>query len=408
MKNNFVRFEYLFQKFTERNCSVSERVEFLEMVKHKNYAHVLKDLIREEIEITEIHHKIEEKKADEIFNKIIRIANADKAGDFYSIKNYSLMRWVAAAAVLIAIAGGAYLFSNQKDTKAIAKIAEKSKPVANDLAPGHAGAILTLSNGKTIILDSAHNGLLANQGNTNIVKENDRVSYDGNNKAADEIMYNTMTTPKGRQFQLVLSDGSEVWLNAASSITFPTAFDSKERKVEITGEAYFEIKPVFVSKSTMEKVPFTVVINSPSGEKSEIQVLGTHFNVNAYNNEEAIKTTLLEGSVKVTDNNSSVMIKPGQQAVLDRQKDKISVSNADVEQAVAWKNGYFSFKNATIETIMRQVERWYDVNVEYIGKKPEGHYRGEVPMNVNASEMLKVLEVSGIHFKIDGKKILID
>lgn len=410
MENSFTRFKNLFQKYTSKDCSVDERNEFLEMVKHENFAHLLKELIKDEVDAAIAHHEMEENKADEIFNKIILVANSEKTINIHSAKSYHL-KWWAAAAVLIILAGGTYFFSRNTGSDAHQKITAKSKPVVNDLAPGHAGAILTLANGKTIILDSAHNGLLASQGNTNIVKEDARISYDDKDNSGDPIMYNTMTTPKGRQYQLILSDGSKVWLNAASSITFPTRFSGKERRVSVTGEVYFEISHLTAlpgSANGEDKIPFYVDMDSPSGIKREIKVLGTHFNVMDYNNETAVKTTLLEGSVVVTENNSTVMIKPGEQAIIDNQNNKVSVVNADVDEAIAWKNGFFSFKNATIETVMRQVERWYDVDVIYNGTKPEGHYRGEVPMNVNASEMLKVLEVSGIHFKIDGKRIIVE
>jgi ferric-dicitrate binding protein FerR (iron transport regulator) len=275
----------------------------------------------------------------------------------------------------------------------------------NDIEPGHSGAVLTLSNGKKIILDSAENGLLASQGKSDVVKVDGQLVYKTQNNSANEVLYNTMTTAKGRQYQLVLADGSKVWLNAASSITYPTTFNKEERKVEITGEAYFEINKVFKKSDLKERVPFIVIINSVSEDKRQVQVLGTHFNVMAYDDEPAAKTTLLEGSVKVLNDGKSVTIRPGEQAVLSNEK--VSVTTTDVNEEIAWKNGMFSFNNATIEKIMRQVERWYDVDIVYNGAKPKGHYRGEVPMNVNASEMLKVLAVSGIHFKIDGKKIIV-
>lgn len=418
MENNFTRFRYLFQKYTDRNCSVNERNEFLEMVKHEDYTHVLRDLIRDKVEAAITYHEMDENRADEMFDKIvqvaneeeekfIQVANEEEIPSVHFTRNYR-SKWWAAAAVLIVLGGSAYLFSKNTDNGTNIKTTTKSAPVVNDLAPGHAGAILTLGNGKTIILDSAHNGLLASQGNTNILKENGHVSYHDQDNASSEIMYNTMTTPKGRQYQLILADGSKVWLNAASSITYPTAFTGKERRVSITGEVYFEIKHLSFNAATGEEaIPFFVDYNSSTNEKGEIKVIGTHFNVMCYDNETVMKTTLLEGSVKVTEKNKTVTIKPGEQAVMNKGKNFLSVVKADVDEAVAWKNGFFSFNSATIETVMRQVERWYDVDVIYNGTKPEGHYRGEVPMDVNASEMLKVLEVSGIHFKIDGKKIIV-
>ncbi|MGN6531950.1 MAG: FecR family protein [Ginsengibacter sp.] len=406
MRKDKKRFRHLFKKFTGKTDSDAERNEFLEMADDSHYEDLLKKLIETEVQKTEANREMNAAKADEIFEKAIS-GNEQSPGiaDIRKAKRYG-SRWWAAAAVFVAIASGSYLLSTLRKKQPLIVKQTIAAPLKDDVAPGHSGAILTLSNGTKIILDSVQNGLLATQGNSNIVKAGARLSYTNNKTSAAEMLYNTMTTPKGRQFQLILSDGSEVWLNAASSITYPTRFSPKERKVEITGEVYFEIKPLLSANN--EKIPFTVVVNSPDVDKREVQVLGTHFNINAYNNESSVTTTLLEGSVQVSGNNQSVTIKPGEQAVIYRETKKMSViRDVDVEEAVAWKNGFFSFKNATIETIMRQVERWYDVNVEYSNGVPSGHYAGEVPMNVNASEMLKVLQVSGIHFKIEGRKIIV-
>jgi hypothetical protein len=410
MKKNITRFNHLFEKYIHREYTLEERNEFLEMVAHEDYAEVLKKLISNEVRDTVANHEIDDDKANEIFNNIVKTAHDEEDLNIHHIhtpKKYRFKWW--AAAILIISAGSIYFFSHHTTFKILANNVVKPKPLANDIAPGHSGAILTLSNGKKIVLDSLKNGLLANQGNVNILKKGDQISYRDKENSNGEILYNTMTTPKGRQYQLELSDGTKVWLDAASSITYPIAFTGKERKVEITGEVYFEVKTILLSpgKGQKKKMPFTVVINSSSNAKREIQVLGTHFNVNAYDNENAAKITLLEGIVKVFNNNTSVTIKPGEQAVMVNQGDQMSVVNADINEAVAWKNGFFSFKNASIETIMRQVERWYDVDVVYNGQKPTDHYGGEVSEDVNASEMLKVLEVGGIHFKIEGKKIII-
>ncbi|HET7118177.1 MAG TPA: FecR domain-containing protein [Hanamia sp.] len=410
MESRFVRFKYLFERYTSNNFfSVDEKNEFLEKVTHDEYAPLLKELIKDKVENTVEDRIMEKEKADEIFNTIIQVAKENDIVYMLPEKKRNTKWWWAAASVLIILTVGSYFFLKQPATKSVVASKSKVTPLVNDALPGKQGAILTLANGKTIVLDSAHNGLLTNQGNTQIVKENGKVSYQGEKNSGNEIMYNTMTTPKGRQYQLILADGSKVWLNAASSITYPTAFTGKERRVSITGEAYFEIKHISFNSTTGEEaIPFFVDYNSSPNEKGEIKVMGTHFNVMDYNNEAAVKTTLLEGSVKVTENNKTVTIKPGEQAVMNKEKNTVSVVKADVDEAVAWKNGFFSFKSATIETVMRQVERWYDVDVVYNGAKPEGHYRGEVPMNVNASVMLKVLEVSGIHFKIDGKRIVVE
>ena len=305
-----------------------------------------------------------------------------------------------------------------KTQQQIAKIETQQQRFKNDVAPGGNKAILTLANGKQIILDSAANGTISQQGNTKVIKLNDgQLAYQsatGNGQQAMETSYNTITTPKGGQYQIVLADGSKVWLNAASSLRYPTSF-SKDRNVALTGEGYFEV----IHNATK---PFTVSVNRIS-----VEDLGTHFNINAYSDEQIIKTTLLEGSVRVTlrqaQGDKGVVIKPGQQAILpfdraqgklaprnerDRQDDKeIKIVNADVEEAVAWKNGFFQFKNASIETIMKQVARWYDVEVIFESRLNQ-ELNGTIPRNMSVSNMFKIFELTGkVHFKIEGKKVTV-
>jgi transmembrane sensor len=192
-----------------------------------------------------------------------------------------------------------------------------------------------------------------------------------------------------------LSDGTDVWLNAASSITFPTAFTGKERKVTVTGEVYFE-----VAKNKAK--PFKVIAN-----EAEIQVFGTHFNVNAYADEPATQTTLLEGSVKITRGSSTAMLEPGQQATLNKSGQMSIVEDADIEMVMAWKNGFTSFKSADIQSIMRQVSRWYNVDVYYEGNIPERKFTGDISRNANLSQLLRLLEVSKIHFTIEKNRLTV-
>jgi len=408
---NIFRLKYLFKKYIETECTPDEKNEFFKMVADDRYALALKDIIKEQIDFKNVlEENISKTRTEQLFRRIEKVTGENEKVVPIQLnkklnKRRSVKWWAAAAAFFLILLSSTYFIYNHPASKPLAE--KKTIPVkSNDLEPGHSGAVLTLSNGKKIILDSAENGLLASQGKSNVVKVNGQLVYKTQNNSANEVLYNTMTTAKGRQYQLVLGDGSKVWLNAASSITYPTTFNRRERKVEITGEAYFEVSKVYKNPDMKERVPFIVIINSVSGNKRQVEVLGTHFNVMAYDDEPAVKTTLLEGSVKVLNDGKSVTIRPGEQAVLSNEK--VNVMNTDVNEAVAWKNKMFSFNNATIEMIMRQVERWYDVDVVYNGAIPKGHYRGEVPMNVNASEMLKVLEAGGIHFKIDGKRIIVE
>ncbi|HET9280085.1 MAG TPA: FecR family protein, partial [Flavitalea sp.] len=279
--------------------------------------------------------------------------------------------------------------------KEIVKGGVNDQRFKDDVAPGGDKAILTLADGSTVVLDDAQNGTLAQQGSSKIIKLDGKLVYDPANKNSREVVYNTITTPNGGQYQLELPDGSLVWLNATSSIHFPTSFVGKERRVEITGEAYFEI-------AKNRDMPFIVTVNN-----AEVQVLGTHFNVNAYNDEENVKTTLLEGSVKFVSGDNINMLKPGQQSQLANNGLIKVVNNVDVEEVVAWKNGMFDFENAGIETVMRQLSRWYDVDVEYNGKTDD-LFIAEMRRNIKLSDALKALELTGkVKFDIQGKKIIV-
>jgi transmembrane sensor len=261
-----------------------------------------------------------------------------------------------------------------------------------EVKPGTDGAILTLSDGSKILLDSSNNGSLKEDKGLKITKNGNQVIYN-DQKLKGEIAFNTMSTPRGRQFQLVLSDGSKVWLNAASSIRFPTAFTGSDRKVEVTGELYFEI-----AKNPSK--PFKVISNG-----TEIEVLGTHFNVDGY--DAVTKTTLLEGSVKVKTGNNIGFLKPGQQAQSSSNGDIKTSNSVDLEQVMAWKNGRFTFEDASLETIMNQVSRWYDVDVVYEDKMPKRSFTADISRKTNLSVLLKVLEESGVRFKIEDKKLLV-
>jgi transmembrane sensor len=303
-------------------------------------------------------------------------------------------RFTAAAAVLTIVLVGGYFWLNSSKQRDITKTPTTKNN--NDVEPGTEKAVLTLADGTKITLDNTVNGAIAEQGNTVVMKEDGLLAYNTDkNKIQDKIIFNTLTTGKSEEYKsLVLSDGTKVWLNSLSSIHFPTAFIEKERTVEITGEAYFE-----VAKNISH--PFKVSVNG-----MEIEVLGTHFNVNAYSDEPIIRTTLLEGSVKVSKDRNSKIIKPGQQAQITAGNGNIQITDADVEQVVAWKSGFFVFDNNDIETIMRQIARWYDVDVVYEGKTA-GRFSGRVSRNTKLSEVLKAFQESNIHFKIQGKTITV-
>jgi len=312
------------------------------------------------------------------------------------IGQYRFIYRIAAASLIICALGiAAYIALSPKKLNTIAKLPPvKMKNVGK---PGDNKAILTLADGSVIILDDEMNGQVAKQGGAQIAKlTNGQLVYTPLVNKSDKVVFNTLATPRGGQFKLSLPDGSEVWLNAVSSIRYPTAFIGNERKVEITGEAYFEIAHDAAK-------PFKVIVNG-----TEVKVLGTHFNINAYNDEATVKTTLLEGIVSLSNAASAVVtLKPGQQAQIGNSRDIKVINNVDIDQEVAWKNGYFSFYKADLQTVMRQIGRWYDLEILYEGKIPERQFGGKIDRNSNAAEVLKILEESKVHFRIEDGKIVV-
>lgn len=311
-----------------------------------------------------------------------------------SIRRIPIRRIAIAASLIGMILLSGFLLFNRITSKETVKATTNQQRFKDDVSPGSDKAILTLADGSNIILDDAKNGTLVQQGNSKIIKLDGKLSYDLT-KNSREIVYNTISTPNGGQYQLELPDGSLVWLNSTSSIHFPTSFDGKERRVEITGEAYFEI-------AKNPNMPFIVAVNG-----AEVQVLGTHFNINAYNDEDNVKTTLLEGLVRFVHGTNTSMLKPGQQSQFGRDGEIKIVNNVDVERVVAWKNGMFDFENAEIETVMRQLSRWYDVEIEYKGKSDD-LFIAEMRRNIKLSDALKALELTGkVKFDIQGRKIIV-
>jgi transmembrane sensor len=276
------------------------------------------------------------------------------------------------------------------------------KIVPKKILPGGNKAYLTMANGSVITLNGLKNGKLATQTGVQINKVKDGVleynnqSAAGQHSGSERLAFNMINTPRGGQYQLVLADGTKVWLNSASSLKYPTAFYGKERKVELSGEAYFE-----VAKNPSR--PFTVSVNGMS-----VQVLGTHFNVMAYSDEKDVKTTLLEGSVKLTNHGHQALLKPGQQGVLNEQQTVFSIKDVDVEDAVAWKNGFFAFNKEDIQTIMKRISRWYDVDVVFPEKFKRKNFGGTVSRFNDVSQVLNSLELTGsVHFKTEGRRITV-
>jgi len=308
-------------------------------------------------------------------------------------------RYLMAACIIVLISGVGLFFLLHKKNADVA-VEPVTKRFKNDIAPGGEKAILQLSDGRTIVLDKASNGELAKQGSTKVLKlDNGQLAYHAAG-GAHELLYNTISTPRGGQYQVILPDGSKVWLNTSSALKFPTSFSGKERVVELTGEAYFEI-------AKNKDLPFIVRTTSATGQTFEIDVLGTEFDVMAYGDETHQTATLVNGSIKVASGHQDLTLKPGDQASTDKANTLALTSGVNVEEITAWKEGRFQFENADIESIMRQVARWYDIEVEYKGKIDQ-RFRGKIPQKVNISTLLQILESTGrVHFKIDGKKVTV-
>nr|WP_121271151.1 FecR family protein [Pedobacter schmidteae] len=299
------------------------------------------------------------------------------------------LKIAVAASILIAcfIGGNYYFFSEKKNSEA-------GYAVANDILPGKNAATLTLANGKKIALADAHNGELAKEAGVVITKTSDgRIIYEimdqGSKPGAQS---NTLSTARGETYQVRLPDGTMVWINAATSLTYPASFAAlKSRTVELNGEAYFEV-------SKDKSRPFIV-----KTAKQELVVLGTHFNINSYTDEGQTLTTLLEGSVKI---NEQTVLKPGEQAQLSDQGN-MKVTTANMEEALGWKNGFFLFDKDDLPTVMRQISRWYSINVRYEGEIPKASFDGKVYRNLNLSKVLEVLKYANVKFRLEGKTIVI-
>jgi len=307
-------------------------------------------------------------------------------------------RVVAAASIVLALSLGSYFLIFNKHAKRDSIV--KTELPADVPAPKETKAMITLANGHRVSLDSISNGTLATQGAIKVIKiESGEIVYDGSSTSVATVQYNTLYNPRGsRVVNLTLQDGSKVWLNAESSLKYPTAFIGTERRVEITGEAYFEV-------AHNSAKPFVVQKNAVS-----VKVLGTHFNVNGYDDEAELRITLLEGSVQVVNKQSSILIKPGQQArVLNipSGNTNIKVIKVNTDEVMAWKNGLFSFNKVDLQTVLRQLTKWYDVDVEYRGNIPTQTFGGDMERTLSLSQVLKVLEKSEVHFKIEGRKIII-
>jgi transmembrane sensor len=391
------RLNYLFQNYFDKTATEKERDELMQIINDPLQEEVIKSLM-EDVFMSNTSTNTEndvfaqgqkEKMLDAVF--AVQPGKPESGGA--TVKSIARISWVkyAAAAILLLTVGLYFLKSKQTNFDT------SQAKISNDIKPGGNNAVLTLSNGTRIMLNDAKNGKLAVQGSASVVKlANGELKYNQNGTTEGAPVYNTMSTPRGGQYKLQLPDGTIVMLNSESSITFPIAFKGKVRNVSLTGEAYFEV-------AKNKKMPFHVSFGD-----QQVEVLGTHFNISAYKDQPVYKTTLLEGSVRISRGKENQLLVPGQQAIYKSDGQAFAVNEVDIEDVIAWKNGLFQFDNTELEQVMLQLSRWYNVEVEYDGPKPVLNFTGAVKRDNNLSRVIKILEsTGGVKFTIDGNKIIV-
>lgn len=393
------RLKYLLQQFAADASTASEINELFRWIRRSNDDGHLKEKVKELWDADGSNNELPNVDWDAIYTRIIQAPVVTSRIHWW--------QYAAAAAILFAVAFSAYLWVFRPDVQ---PIAQRTGPLGqkNVILPGGEKAVLTLADGTHIVLDSTDAGMLTQQGNMKVVKlSNGQLSYqvsDDVSPSAEKgkVLFNTIATPRGGQYTIELADGSRVWLNAASSLKFPAAFNGDERNVELTGEGYFEI-------AHNAAKPFKVTVNNVA-----VKVLGTHFNIEAYSGGAVMKTTLLEGSVQVEASGQDKTIKPGEQAQISNKtgsaNPSISVQQVNVEDIVAWKEGRFVFHNDNIQTVMNQLARWYDVTVSYEGNVTNEEFVGVISRSryENISGILTMLEKTRtVSFQIKGRHVTV-
>lgn len=342
----------------------------------------------------------------EILQGVLQTDSVKRMAPVTSLVARSRRRWIWAAASVVIILGiAAAFYSLSRNDRKVQVVVNSQKGIQ---APGNNRAMITLADGRKVFLDSLHEGEVADQGNIKVVKlANGRIAYqNSNDEEIQDVKFNTLTNPRGsRVIDIELADGTHVWLNAGSSITYPVAFVEKERAVKLIGEGYFEV-------AQNKEQPFIV-----NAGEMKIRVLGTHFNVNAYQDEADIKATLLEGKVDVSSFGKTVVLEPGQQADLRVEPSNNTpaksgfilktIDNIDIDQVMAWKNGFFALQDASLKEVMLQISRWYDVEVVYEGKIEPRKFGGGIARDAPLNDILKILRESNVNFKVEGRKIIV-
>lgn len=398
---NKERTAYLIQQYSKAKLTEAEKAELILLVKTDTEGTLIRNALMDMMETAQPAADLDQDYWEKMAKQIVEVDKVDQVITRAIVRRIGFRRkWIwAAASVLMLLAMGGYGWLQFRKTRSSGIVAKVS--YVQDVNPGKQGAILKLADGTKVVLDSLGNGIVAIQNGVQVVLKKGQLVYDPAGNTSGKIVYNTMYTPRGRQFRLTLPDGSQVWLNAASSITYPTVFSGKERQVTINGEAYFEV-------ARNVKMPFKISINNHTA----VEVLGTHFNIKAYPDEAYIQTTLLEGSVKMTMDKKTAMLLPGQQACAGNSSSHDAgikvVKDADIEKIMAWKNGLFNFQGANLQEVMQQLSRWYEIEVVYEKGIPDLVFVGEMSKDISLSGVLKGLQGAGVHFRIEeGRRLVV-
>lgn len=393
---NELRLTYLYRQYIANRSSAEELQELELMLKNSDNESAISSLLDATWNDLDILNAkdISQDQADQIYKSIIKNNPQEK-------RTFKLWAIRIAATILLCLSIGLIIYRTYTPQSLQKTAIKTTKPKAQDFMPGKNKAVLTLSNGNEVVLDDSQSGEIASQGGVVINKLNDgQIAYTSANadkkNASSASQLNTLTIPKGGQYQLTLPDGTLVYLNSASSLTYPTKFVGTERKVTLSGEAYFEV-------AKNPKMPFIVNVNN----KQQIQVLGTHFNVEAYTDERVINTTLLEGSVKILYKNKQALLKPGQVAINNMGAD-LDIKPADIDEAMAWKNGLFIFNNENITTVMKKISRWYDVEVVFKGNMENVNFLGNYSRTKSLASLLKNIQLmEDVNITIEGRRITV-
>jgi ferric-dicitrate binding protein FerR (iron transport regulator) len=376
----------LLQQYKNGPVTPAVEEQLMELVQSGRYDAWLGDDILSTLKKGPVQYTWSHDRSQQVLNQVMQGAVIKRLP-----RRYTWNRYVVAAAVLLLIAYGSLFLAEEVKHAPVLPVALEQP----EIKPGAHTAILTLADGSSVVLDSTANGMVRMQQGIQVSKQGSGqlvYSAPGSLQVLHPV-FNSLTTPRGGQYQVTLPDGTRAWLNAASSLKYPVAFTGKERRVEFSGEGYFEV-------AANQAMPFIVEVN-----EMEVRVLGTHFNIMAYREEGMIKTTLLEGAVQLVKGTATARLKPGEQGILQQQH--FTVTKADVEESVAWKNGFFQLEEAGVEVVMNQLSRWYNVEVDYPDGIPDVHFTAYISRNTSLQQVLKMLSLSKLKYRVNGRSITV-